>query len=75
VLTDAAGGKLVGRMLSTDTSPGSRRQAHAGATRAGPAVAREYFNRDLPEFERQYLAFVNQLLQSNEFPSRNRGRP
>jgi hypothetical protein len=62
VLTDAAEGRLVGRMMTSTVTAGSRRMG-GGVNRVGPAVVQEYFNRDVGEFEKQYLAFIDQLVQ------------
>ncbi len=63
VLSEAADGKMVSRVM-TSTANGALRRRTSGA--AGPAVVQEYFNPDLTEFEAQYLAFVDQLVQSRE---------
>lgn len=67
VLSDAADGRMVSRVM-TSSANGSRRGG--SNTRVGPAVVQEYFNRDLAEFEKQYLLFVDQLIQQREGPRR-----
>lgn len=62
VLTDAAEGRLVGRMMTSTVTASTRRMGN-GINRVGPAVVQEYFNRDLGEFERQYLAFIDEIVQ------------
>jgi hypothetical protein len=63
LLHDAAEGRLIGRMMSSSVSAGVRRRA--GATnRVGLAVTQEYFNRDLVDFENQYLVFINNLVRT-----------
>ena len=72
VLRDAADGKLVGRMMA---SPVNTRRRGGGITnRVGPAVAQEYFNRDLAELDRQYRAFCEHVVQT-EYRPRGRRRP
>jgi hypothetical protein len=64
VLNDAAEGRLVGRMVTSTVTSGTRRMGSGAPNRVGPAVVQEYFNRDLSEFEEQYLAFIDQLVQT-----------
>jgi hypothetical protein len=61
VLLDAAEGRLVGRMASSDYLP--RRRGSAFGGRVGPAVVQEYFNSDLAAFESEYVAFIQHILQ------------
>jgi hypothetical protein len=60
VLEDAAHGRLVGRMASSNYLP--RRRGATMSGRVGPAVVQEYFNADLAAFETEYLAFIDELL-------------
>lgn len=60
LLADAAEGRLASRMM---TSNNGRRRAPSD--RVGLAVAREYFNRDLTQLEAQYMAFINEIVQSS----------
>jgi len=63
VLLDAAEGRLVGRMMNSQITAGIRRRS--GPNRSvGPAVAQEYFNRDLSVLETQYRAFIDQIIAS-----------
>jgi len=68
LLTDAAHGKLIGRMMASDMTPAARRRRGEDPGRAGTLVIQEYFNRDLAEFERQYLEYVRQLTERSERP-------
>ena len=63
VLTDAAEGRLVSRMMTSTVTAGARRMGSGIPNRVGPAVVQEYFNRDIAEFEQQYLAFIDGLVQ------------
>lgn len=71
ILVDAAEGRLVGRMASSEYASGRRHGVTSN--RIGLAVVLEYFNPDLPEFEREYLAFVTDLAQQRG-DSRGPGR-
>lgn len=62
LLTEAAEGRLVSRMLTSTVTAGARRLGGAASIRVGPAVVQEYFNRDLNEFEQQYRAYIDTLL-------------
>lgn len=68
LLSDAANGKLIGRMMSSDLTPAARRRRGEDPGKAGTLVIQEYFNRDLAEFERQYLDFVRQLTDRSDRP-------
>lgn len=61
ILTDAAEGRLVGRMATSQFRTAGRRGVSGG--RIGPPVVQEYFNPDLAEFEQGYLAYIDLLLQ------------
>lgn len=63
VLTDAAEGRMISRMMTSTVTAGARRMGSSTPNRVGPAVVQEYFNRDMIEFERQYLAFIDELVQ------------
>lgn len=73
VLTDAAEGRLVGRLAASTTvvTATGRRRGISVLSTVGPAVAQEYFNHDLRELEQQYLAYVDDLLERT---SRRRAR-
>jgi hypothetical protein len=71
VLTDAAEGKLVGRMMTSPVTANSRHRG-AASNHVGPAVAQEYFNRDLAELQQQYLSFVDQITNQENQPSGRR---
>src|SRR5205085_11407269 len=68
LLTETADGKLVGRMMTSTVSAGTRRHGVGAVSRVGPAIAQEYFNRDLAECEKQYLAFVDVLVKASDLP-------
>ena len=72
VLTDAAEGKLVGRMMSSPVTVNTRHRGAAATSHVGPAVAQEYFNRDLSELQAQYLSFIDQVLQQEAPPQGHR---
>ena len=65
VLTDAAQGRLVGRMMASPVTAGMRRRG-SSVNRVGPAVAQEYFNKDLAAFEVEYLAFIDEIVQPKQ---------
>jgi hypothetical protein len=67
LLTEAAEGRLVSRMLTSTVTAGARRLGGSANIRVGTAVVQEYFNRDLAEFERQYHSFIQTIL-----PTRSR---
>lgn len=71
VLLDAADGRLVGRMLSSPVTSTMRRRGGGLSSRVGPAVAQEYFNRDLNELETQYRVYCEHVVQTEY---RRRGR-
>jgi hypothetical protein len=69
VLVDAAEGRLNGRLMKNRTaSNNGPRRGWAITNRLGPAVVLEYFNPDMAEFERQYLAFAKRLAESSPRP-------
>jgi hypothetical protein len=61
VLSDAAHGRLYGRLAASDAIPGPGRRSSVLRSRTGPAVALEYFSDDFDEFEAQYEAFVRDI--------------
>lgn len=62
VLQDAAHGNLVGRMMNSRRAS-SRRLDSNIVNRIGTAVAQEYFNRDLIEFESEYRDYIKDLIR------------
>ena len=68
LLSDAANGRLVGRMMASDLTPAARRRRGEDPGKAGTLVIQEYFNRNLVEFEAQYLNFIRQLTERSERP-------
>lgn len=62
LLRDAAEGRFVGRLLESNIV--DRRSARNGSIpgRIGAAPLLVYFNSDMSEFEREYLAFVAQIV-------------
>ncbi len=67
ILTDAAEGRLVGRMATSQFINPRRRgvSGSGGGGRIGPPVVQEYFNPDLMEFEQGYLAYIDMLVQQS----------
>lgn len=65
ILTDAAEGRLVGRMATSQFMSPRRRgvSSSGGGARIGPPVVQEYFNPDLTDFEQGYLAYIDMLVQ------------
>lgn len=61
VLQDAAHGRLTGRLMGSEAIGSGRRRGVAMTSRVGPWIILEYMNRDLDEFEAQYLEFVQSL--------------
>jgi hypothetical protein len=47
---------------------GARRRGSMAQVRLGPAVLHEYFNRDAEAFERQYIAYMNRLIDPDAGP-------
>lgn len=73
ILTDSAQGTFVGRMATSQHLNGKSRRGtvSGGSGRVGLAVVQEYFNADLGEFEKGYLAYIDALMQQ---PFESRGR-
>lgn len=71
ILNDAAEGRLVGRMMSSHETTSMRKRGAGLSSRVGPAVAREYFNRDLDELDMQFRTFCAKVI---ELEYRRRGR-
>jgi hypothetical protein len=63
LLSDAAHGRLAGRLLSSAGPPRART-----GNRIGTTVIYEYFNHDLAEFEMQYMAFIRKIAEPNTRP-------
>lgn len=63
LLTDAAEGRFASRMMSSQALAGARKRGSLAQIRLGPAVLHEYFNPDMEEFERQYIAYMNTLIE------------
>jgi hypothetical protein len=68
LLTDAAEGRFASRMMSSQALAGARRRGSMAQVRLGPAVLHEYFNRDAEAFERQYIAYMNRLIDPDAGP-------
>ena len=50
-------------MMSSQALAGARKRGSMAQVRLGPAVLHEYFNRDMEEFEQQYIAYMNTLIE------------
>lgn len=59
IVKDAAEGRFVGRMATSQYFSSRRRSA--SQSRIGQAVVQEYFNPDLVEFEKGFIAFAEEL--------------
>lgn len=68
LLTDAAEGRFASRMMTSQALAGARKRGSMAQVRLGPAVLHEYFNPNLEEFERQYVAYMNRLIEPNNGP-------
>ncbi|MHC5026772.1 MAG: hypothetical protein ACYTGR_08455 [Planctomycetota bacterium] len=69
VLTDAAEGRLVGRLMSSDVARLGRRRGVLAQARLGPAVVKEYFNADLDVIGAEYMQFVERIASSRRWVS------
>jgi hypothetical protein len=63
ILNDASEGRLVGRMMASPATASMRRRGSGLSSRVGPAVAQEYFNRDLDELEAQFRAYCERIIE------------
>jgi hypothetical protein len=61
VLSDAAEGRLVGRLAGSRVLRTNRRTSVSQLARSGPAVLLEYFNPDMAAIEREYLDYLATL--------------
>ena len=62
-LLDAASDRLTETLVKHGQIPSNRRGAATMASRSGPWVLFAYFNQNLNEFETEYLAFVDEIIQ------------
>ena len=68
ILHDAAGGKLTRRLRNYIAVSAQSAEVSAGRPRLGPAAVLAYFHDDPAAFERQYLDFIDRLVNMGGRP-------